>query len=113
MTRFTVAFALALTSLFAVGCADYEYIESEGYSEDFELVPEGAEVVNLVICGDGELEEGEECDDGEGNADANACTATCMINVCGDGLLYEDAEQCDEGENNGNGFCTAECTLAQ
>lgn len=112
MTRFTLALSLALTSLFAVGCADYEYVYAEGYSEDFQAVPEYAEL-DLVVCGDGELEEGEECDDGDANGDNNACTSTCTINVCGDGLLYEDAEQCDEGEDNGNGFCSDDCTLAQ
>ena len=113
MTRFTIALALALTSLFAVGCADYEYVYAEGQSEDFQWVPDEAEVMNMVICGDGELEEGEECDDGDGNGDTNACTSTCTINVCGDGLLYEDAEECDEGENNGSGVCSDECTIVQ
>ena len=50
-------------------------------------------------CGNGEIEAGEECDDG--NDDTNdACTNVCTANVCGDGYLYSGTEECDNGADN-------------
>lgn len=55
-------------------------------------------------CGNGEVEEGEECDGGDD------CTSNCTLNVCGDGEQLGD-EACDDGENNGNyNFCNADCS---
>lgn len=51
-------------------------------------------------CGNGELDEGEECDDGN-DSDTDSCSNLCTLNVCGDGFLYEGVEQCDEGSQNG------------
>ena len=43
-------------------------------------------------CGDGVLQDDEECDDGPANDDAAACTESCAVNVCGDGLVLEGVE---------------------
>lgn len=56
-------------------------------------------------CGNGEVDEGEECDDGNSDA-TDACTNECQANVCGDGYLYAGEEQCDEGGDNGE-ICEA------
>ncbi|MBK8263189.1 MAG: DUF4215 domain-containing protein [Nannocystis sp.] len=62
------------------------------------------------VCGDGDQDPDEECDDGEANADDAACTAACKQNICGDGLLLVDAEECDDGEANADdAACTAAC----
>ncbi|NBO09812.1 MAG: hypothetical protein EBV30_10855, partial [Actinobacteria bacterium] len=51
-------------------------------------------------CGNGTLDTGEACDDG--NADGtDGCTTACTVNVCGDGYLYRGSEECDEGGDNG------------
>lgn len=67
------------------------------------------------VCGDGvhQPEAGEECDDGEANADNADCTEGCTINVCGDGLVLEGAEQCDDGDLNGtpDSSCSEDCEL--
>ncbi|MCB9566569.1 MAG: hypothetical protein H6710_05045 [Myxococcales bacterium] len=61
-------------------------------------------------CGDGKLDAGEECDDGDNNADDAACTSTCKNATCGDGLVQSGAEECDDGaENADTKACTAEC----
>ncbi len=61
-------------------------------------------------CGDGVVDAGEECDEGESNADSAACKADCTNNVCGDGALGPD-EACDDGENNGaDAACKDDCT---
>jgi cysteine-rich repeat protein len=83
----------------------------------------------VSMCGNGALEPGEECDDGnaedgdgcdgnctasrcgngvatggevcdDGNAlDTDGCTAMCVAARCGDGLLYAGVEGCDDGAN--------------
>ncbi|MFH1766506.1 MAG: Ig-like domain-containing protein [Patescibacteria group bacterium] len=56
-------------------------------------------------CGNGQLEPGEQCDDG--NDDTNdTCTNECSANVCGDGYLNFGVEDCDEGNDNGE-LCSA------
>jgi len=63
------------------------------------------------VCGDGVVQAGEECDDGEANADDAACTSACATNMCGDALLHVGVEECDDGEANAdNAPCTASCT---
>ncbi len=55
-------------------------------------------------CGDGIIDTGEACDDGNRN-DNDACTNRCLANVCGDGVMNVGAEECDYGRGNGQG-CT-------
>ena len=61
------------------------------------------------FCGDGTLDPGEACDDGN-NVDGDGCSANCTVeSYCGDGVL-DAGEQCDDGNNvNGDG-CSALCT---
>jgi len=65
------------------------------------------------LCGDGQLNAGEECDDGPGNGlppDAT-CSEACTLNSCGDGQI-DPGENCDLGPMNGpdNG-CSTSCTI--
>jgi cysteine-rich repeat protein len=46
-------------------------------------------------CGDGGLDLGEECDDGN-NSDGDGCQADCVLPICGDGIL-DPGENCDDG----------------
>lgn len=71
-------------------------------------------------CGDGILDAGEQCDDGNDD-DSDGCTSLCTNNVCGDGFIYAGVEQCDEGDDNGLQcsasygstctYCSTSCTL--
>ncbi len=61
------------------------------------------------VCGDGNVDGGEECDDGAGNADDAACTSECLNNVCGDGKLNNGVEECDDGNTENGDGCTASC----
>lgn len=68
----------------------------------------------LVVCGDGEREKDEECDNGDRNDDGASCTSACLKGVCGDGLVRADREECDEGSSNADdGACTEECLEAR
>ncbi len=58
------------------------------------------------MCGDGEIQGEEECDDGN-SSNNDACTNACTSNVCGDGYLYSGYETCDRGDENGT-ICEAD-----
>lgn len=60
------------------------------------------------VCGNGEVEGDEECDDGDANSDSspNACRSTCRLAHCGDGVM-DDGEICDRTSLPGGG-CVAE-----
>lgn len=59
---------------------------------------------NYAVCGNGHLDEGEMCDDGN-TSDQDACTAVCRPARCGDGAVETGTEQCD-GLNLDNATCT-------
>jgi len=91
--------------------------------------------VNVFLCGNGQIDGGETCDDGnftngdgcseqctlecgngivEGNEacddgnliDTDDCTAACQAAVCGDNIIFAGVEDCDGGEG-----CLADCSL--
>jgi len=60
-------------------------------------------------CGNGLVDLGEECDDG--NTDPNdACTNTCQLARCGDGIVEAGVEQCDDGNRVNDDACSNKCT---
>jgi cysteine-rich repeat protein len=61
-------------------------------------------------CGNGLVEPGETCDDGNGAA-GDGCRATCQTERCGDGVV-DTAEQCDDGNLADGDLCTAGCQIA-
>ena len=61
------------------------------------------------VCGDGVVDDGEECDLGPDNDDAGVCTSMCMDAFCGDGLLGP-GEGCDDGNDVNDDECSNECT---
>jgi cysteine-rich repeat protein len=65
---------------------------------------------NTAVCGNGKVEIGEQCDDGNQVA-CDGCAPTCRLERCGDGIV-ECSEQCDDGPANGTpgDKCTSSCT---
>jgi cysteine-rich repeat protein len=60
-------------------------------------------------CGDGAVDAGEECDDGNA-ADGDGCSSTCRLPPrCGDRDL-DPGEECDDGNTTGGDGCSAACT---
>jgi cysteine-rich repeat protein len=56
-----------------------------------------------ILCGNLELDAGEQCDDGN-TQNGDTCTADCQIawGLCGDGKVQAElGEQCDAGNKNG------------
>jgi len=83
----------------------------------------GIEVGNPSLCGNGTLDPGEQCDDGNTTA-GDGCSRICQIpsgwscsgtpsvctmaGVCGDGILGA-TEICDDGNMTGGDGCAADC----
>jgi formylglycine-generating enzyme required for sulfatase activity len=103
--------------------AAYRYNASPGYRSSnlgFRL----ARTAPFGSCGNGAVETGETCDDGNtvteqcsyGNLSCTVCNASCQsvagaTAYCGDGLL-DASEVCDEGSTNGVGSCSVACVCA-
>ena len=65
----------------------------------------------LASCGDGFVQQGEQCDDG--NAfDDDACDNDCTLTSCGDGVLQE-GEACDDGNDDNDDDCLNTCEEAR
>ncbi len=66
-------------------------------------------------CGNGILETGEECDDGN-TVSGDGCSSTCQIEtpppppVCGNGIL-ETGEECDDGNTVDGDGCSCDCKI--
>src|SRR3989344_8732435 len=64
------------------------------------------------VCGNGVVESGETCDDGNTKSD-DTCSASCQPTVCGDGIIQSPngnglREKC-EPTGGSDPFCTASC----
>jgi len=63
------------------------------------------------VCGDGLLEPGESCDDGN-TIPNDGCNDVCEIEFCGDSVVQSAAgEECDDGNTEDNDGCTNNCTF--
>lgn len=60
-------------------------------------------------CGDGVVDEGEQCDLGTGNSESGTCTQDCLLAVCGDGMVLVGTEDCDDAGESAT--CNADCTV--
>jgi cysteine-rich repeat protein len=67
---------------------------------------------SIAECGDGIVNVGEGCDDGN-LEDMDECSSMCLAAKCGDGVAQVN-EACDDGINNGNNrSCTVDCKIAR
>ncbi len=57
------------------------------------------------FCGDGIVDESEQCDDGN-NIDGDQCSSQCQFEYCGDEIVNQGWEECDGADD-----CTEMCTL--
>jgi cysteine-rich repeat protein len=68
-----------------------------------------------AVCGDGVVQSGEDCDDGN-DSNADACPTTCKPHRCGDGIARGDLvegvagfEACDDGNQDSLDGCDTLC----
>lgn len=67
----------------------------------------GPTTICQEICGNGVLETGEACDDGNG-IDGDGCDSNCTVTACGNGIVTA-GEECDDGNTVGGDSCSASC----
>ncbi len=63
-----------------------------------------------ACCGNGAVELGEQCDDGNKNS-GDGCSSSCQLEqpvVCGNGVV-EAGEQCDDGNTTSGDGCSSSC----
>ena len=73
-----------------------------------DFVCEAEICVDRGDCGDGVLDIGEACDDGN-RSDNDGCVADCVLAACGDGLVYQGVEACDDGNQVDGDGCNSDC----
>ena len=101
MTQARSACAAAALVLFAVACGD----NLKPASDDAAPPPIDAPA---AVCGDSVVGAGEDCDDGDQDADA-VCGADCRF-TCGNGVVDDGfGEVCDPGITAGPGACPTTC----
>ncbi len=96
----TTTIAVLSTNSYLIGYSDNA---NPGY---------GTAIVGKIpsVCGNGIIEEIEECDDGNIN-DGDNCSAICTVeSVCGNNKL-ENGEECDDGNNQDEDGCSAICKI--
>lgn len=76
--------------------------------------PTGAEGVFAIpgggYCGDGNLDAGEECDDGNNVSCDGGCDRDCTLGACGNGAVCADQfEECDDGNLVAGDGCDGTC----
>jgi len=76
-----------------------------------EVVQAMGSEAQTAVCGNGQVEPGEECDDGDDNSDiiANACRTNCKLAYCGDDVV-DTGEECDQSKPFPDGLtaCSAD-----
>jgi cysteine-rich repeat protein len=91
-------------------CSSDSFVQSGGLCIDditLSWVGEGP-----AVCGNGILETGEQCDDGN-VMNSDGCKNDCTTNICGDGIVYVGVEQCDDGNPLSGDGCSTQCSLEE
>lgn len=104
---------LGLTLLFAA-CFAGDFVQGLPCTDDLDCGPdlgcfEGhcGGLGELGVCGNGLVDQGEQCDDGNVAA-LDDCTPNCTLPVCGDGFEAL-GETCDDGNTLDGDGCSAHC----
>ena len=63
------------------------------------------------LCGNGILDEGEQCDDGN-TVSGDGCNSQCQLEFCGDNVVQPSlGEECDDGNNLNDDGCSSVCKI--
>ncbi len=63
------------------------------------------------MCGNGVVDPDEMCDDGN-QSDDDECISTCVLAVCGDGIVRTGVEECDDANDIDSDDCVPDCKSA-
>jgi len=112
---FTIGALIGTEDVFAAGVSPEDAVLPISLGEYtceavVDTVIGGAGEPTAVICGNGVLDAGEACDDGN-TLDGDGCSSVCTIEaLCGNGIL-DAGEGCDDGNTaNGDG-CSSVCLV--
>jgi cysteine-rich repeat protein len=122
MKRLSVWISCGALAVATFGCSSSKTIPSDDaggihFDSGPEAGTDGGPPVDMNVpeCGNGVLEPGEVCDDGN-TVDTDACTNTCerspTMPYCGDGRV-DAPEECDDGENFSGDGCSASCRVEE
>lgn len=90
-----------------IGFDSFQYTVSDG-NGGFDVGFVGI-TINAANCGNGILQDGEECDTG---GESSICDADCTLAICGDARINTTAlEQCDDGNTISGDGCSAVCLV--
>jgi cysteine-rich repeat protein len=83
----------------------------DGNLDNIVICDVGAYEYRAPFCGDGIIDEDEECDDGN-NDNNDGCSSTCRIEECGDGIV-QNGEECDDGNLVDGDGCDSTCQIEE
>jgi cysteine-rich repeat protein len=96
----------------AIAASDAPTVDQRGVIRPIDGNNDGVAVSDIGAfeagCGDGIVNLGEECDDGNA-VNTDACLDTCKSATCGDGFVQEGVEECDDGNVVDADGCSATC----
>ncbi|MGH7894582.1 MAG: DUF4215 domain-containing protein, partial [Candidatus Binatia bacterium] len=97
--------------LLAPGLSNVKLLFGPTVSTQIRTTVESASCLTAATtCGDGTLDPGEQCDDGN-YVSGDGCSAACELEgTCGDGTIGA-GEQCDDGNATSGDGCSAACQL--
>lgn len=98
--------------LHAVLASDGTIVGGASYTPSSSTYRSGNAVLARFVagtCGNGVLEAGEACDDGNPTS-GDGCDANCTASACGNGIVA-GAETCDDGNTDAGDCCDAGCLL--
>lgn len=70
--------------------------------------PDSAGAADPLLCGNGKVDPGEGCDDGNATP-TDSCLPSCNKARCGDGIVQRGVETCDDGNRNDQDACRNNC----
>jgi cysteine-rich repeat protein len=68
-------------------------------------------IVTAAVCGDGVVDPGEQCDDGNA-VDGDGCDSNCTPTACGNGVV-SPGEDCDDGTTIDGDGCSSTCHTSE
>jgi cysteine-rich repeat protein len=109
--------ALAFALLACAGCLDWPSLYEAGLGCDEQACDAAVNPIDGADacvrcdagstpegCGNGKLEPGEQCDDGN-HEDRDGCLASCQWATCGDGIVRTGVEECDDANDTFGDGC--------
>ena len=96
-----------------VGNYDGKFVHRYSKTDNFKVGPD-APPPPPPTCGNGHVDTGEQCDDGN-TSNGDGCSAGCTHEeapCCGDGHL-DAGEECDDGNTSNNDGCSSTCQIEE